>query len=72
LGGARFSRHKDVPSKNPRLGREAQEAFAPEGKMALVTYAETKVTRARGGTRVENDVAAGDTNKYPARGAGTA
>jgi hypothetical protein len=41
-----------VPSKNPRLGREAQKAFAPEGKMALVTFAETKVTRARGGTRI--------------------
>jgi hypothetical protein len=31
--------------------------------MALVTFAETKVTRARGETRMQNDIAAGDTQK---------
>jgi hypothetical protein len=30
--------------------------------MALVTFAETKVTRARGDTRIENNIAGGDTN----------
>jgi hypothetical protein len=28
--------------------------------MALVTFAETKVTRARGETRIENNIATGD------------
>ena len=32
MGYARFSQYREVLSKNPRLGREAQEAFAPEGK----------------------------------------
>jgi hypothetical protein len=31
--------------------------------MALVTFAETKVTRARGETRIENDIAGGDTKQ---------
>jgi hypothetical protein len=30
--------------------------------MVLVTFAETKATRARGGTRVENTIAEGDTS----------
>ncbi len=30
--------------------------------MALVTFAETKVIRARGETRIEHDIAGGDTN----------
>ena len=83
MGCARFSRHTEVPSKNPLADRgaqgtpaHAQSAWAGVrrwGKMVLVTFAETKVTRARGGTRIKNTIAAGDTNpKYPARGAGTA
>jgi hypothetical protein len=33
--------------------------------MVLVTFAETKVTRARGGTRIENTIAFGDTYDSP-------
>ncbi len=69
-GGARFSQYTEVLSKNLLADRGAQgtpaKRFAlgggaTKGQMALVTFAETKVTRARGGTRVENNIAFGDT-----------
>ena len=66
-----FAVHGRAVEKPPRRPRSAGHPIPKRvalwygvrrrGKMALVTFAETKVTRARGETHIENNIAGGDT-----------